>query len=100
MSDEYREFAASSNGDRWLLGRDPASGVAYVLHQANQPSGGARTRIEIIDFLESGRVSPEHHALLVLVGTLAGEAGTEDGRGFPAARSGDAVDSATRAGAL
>lgn len=74
--DESREFAASSNGDRWLLGRDSESGAAYVMHQANQPSGGARTRIEIIDFLERGRVAPEHYALLVMIGTLVrGEAG-------------------------
>jgi hypothetical protein len=71
MSDELLEFAASSNGDRWLLGRDVGSGAAYVLHQANQASGGARTRIEIVDFLNHARVAPEHLALLVTIGTLA-----------------------------
>ena len=70
MSDELLEFAASSNGDRWLLGRDGDSGAAYVLHQANGPSGGARTRIELIDFLDRARVAPEHWALLVTIGTL------------------------------
>jgi hypothetical protein len=76
MTDEYREFAASSNGDRWLLGCDRGSGVAYVLHQANQPSGGARTRIEIIDFLSRGPIAPEHYALLVMIGTLVPAPGT------------------------
>lgn len=70
MTDRFRQFAASSNGDSWFLGRDEDSAAAYVLHQANQPSGGARTRIEIIDFLERGRVAPEHYALLVMIGTL------------------------------
>lgn len=74
MTDAYTEFAASSNGDRWLLGRDRDSGVAHVVHQANEPSGGMRTRIEIIDFLSQGRMAPEHYALLVLIGTLVHEA--------------------------
>jgi hypothetical protein len=100
MSDEFREFAASSNGDRWLLGRDNESAPAYVLHQANLPSGGARTRIEIIDFLERGRVAPEHYALLVLIGTLVREEGAADGLHLPAARGADAADSAANAGAI
>jgi hypothetical protein len=103
MSDEYREFAASSNGDRWLLGRDRESGVAYVLHRANQPSGGAQTRIEIVDFLERGRLAPEHYALLVMIGTLVPEAGTLAGRAPSAvhpAPTVDAADSAAEAGAL
>jgi hypothetical protein len=100
MSDEFREFAASSNGDRWLLGRDNESAPAYVLHQANLPSGGARTRIEIIDFLERGRVAPEHYALLVLIGTLVREEGTADSPHLPAARGADAADSAANAGAI
>jgi hypothetical protein len=70
VTNRLRQFAASSNGDRWFLGRDEESAAAYVLHQANQPSGGARTRIEIIDFLERGRVAPEHYAFLVMIGTL------------------------------
>lgn len=80
MSDALLEFAASSNGDRWLLGRDGDSGAAYVLHQANHPSGGARTRIEIADFLDPGRFAPEHRALLVTIGTLLSERGVAAGR--------------------
>jgi hypothetical protein len=101
MSDEYKEFAASSNGDRWLLGRDRESGVGYVLHQANQPSGGARTRIEIVDFLERGRLAPEHYALLTMIGTLVPEAGGSRDPSTPhAAPIVDAVGSAAEAGAL
>jgi hypothetical protein len=69
-AEQFKEFAASSNGDRWLLGCDQGSGLGYVLHQANQPSGGARTRIEIVDFLSQGRTAPEHYALLMMIGTL------------------------------
>jgi hypothetical protein len=76
MSDALMEFAVSSNGDRWLLGRDRDSGAAYVLHQANPPSGGARTRVEIAEFLDPARLAPEHRALLVTIGTLVSERGT------------------------
>src|SRR5208283_2207918 len=33
-----REFAASSNGDRWYLGRNDDTMHAYVVHKANLPS--------------------------------------------------------------
>ena len=85
MPDAFLEFAASSNGDRWLLGRDPDSGTAYVLHQANGPSGGARSRIEIVDFLDRTRLSPEHRALLVTMGTLvSGSLVSQSKSGSPA----------------
>lgn len=73
MIDGHRQFWASSNGDRWLLGRDRETGVAYVMHNANPPSGGARTRIEIIDFLTRTPAAPENLALLVMIGTLVPE---------------------------
>lgn len=69
-TEERREFASSSNGDRWFLGRDAASGAAHVVHQANQPSGGALTRIEIGVFLTRGPSTPETAALLKLIGSL------------------------------
>jgi hypothetical protein len=70
MSDAMKEFACSSNGDRWLLAKDASTKHAYVLHQANQPSGGATTRIEIGIFLNRGPTAPEHSALLRLISTL------------------------------
>ena len=73
MSDHLKEFAASSNGDRWLLGREQDTGIAYVLHEANQPSGGTVTQIDIGTFLNRGPITPEHYALLRLIGTLADE---------------------------
>ena len=59
----------SSNGDRWLLIRDRASGTAYVRHEANPASGGQVTDIEIEAFLSQGHRGPEHQALLALIGT-------------------------------
>ena len=66
-----KEFASSSNGDRWLLARDDMDGAGYVIHEANKPSGGAVTRIEIGDFLKSSPAASEHLALLSLIGAVA-----------------------------
>ena len=60
----------SPNGDRWLLKRDPASGDVFVRHEANVPSGGKRTDIDIGEFLSTGQRNPEQQALLRLIGTL------------------------------
>lgn len=45
-----RALYLSSNGDRWLLERDEATGHALVLHQANAASGGTLTRLSVGDF--------------------------------------------------
>src|SRR5207237_7333137 len=55
------------NGDSWFLARNPETGSAFVRHQANAPSGGQVTDIELGVFL-SGPGSPEHEALLRLIG--------------------------------
>ena len=57
----------SPNGDIWFLARDPETGSPFVRHQANAPSGGQVTDIELGAFL-SGPGSPEHEALLRLIG--------------------------------
>jgi len=67
---EQRVLYSSPNGDRWLLGRDHATGNVFVRHEANIPSGGKRTDIDIGEFLSSGQRNPEHQALLRLIGTL------------------------------
>lgn len=69
-AEKLREFASSSNGDRWFLGRDEATGIAHVVHRANEPSGGAVTGIELGAFLSRGSSSPEKLGLLQLIGTL------------------------------
>jgi hypothetical protein len=66
-STETRQLYRSPNGDTWFLARDPATGSALVRHQANAPSGGHVTDIELGAFL-SGPQNPEHEALLRLIG--------------------------------
>jgi hypothetical protein len=64
---EPRQLYRSPNGDGWFLVRDPATGSAVVRHQANAPSDGQVTDIDLGAFL-SGPGSPEHEALLRLIG--------------------------------
>ncbi len=70
MHMEKRELYSSPNGDRWFLSRDPATGRVFVRHEANLPSGGRVTDIDIGAFLGSGAHNPEQQALLRLIGTL------------------------------
>jgi hypothetical protein len=65
---QQRKIYQSENGDSWWLCRE-ASGV-FVLHQANLPSGGAVTKIELAQFLTSDRNAPEKEALLEMIGGL------------------------------
>ena len=74
---EARQLYRSPNGDTWFLARDPETGSAFVRHQANTPSGGQVTDIELGAFL-SGPGSPEHEALLRLIGaSILNPRGTE-----------------------
>jgi hypothetical protein len=71
MAIHTRQLYESANGDRWYLVSDPDSERVFVKHQANRPSGGQMTEIEIGSFLNRGPRSPEHRELLRLIGTLA-----------------------------
>jgi hypothetical protein len=72
-----RQLYRSPNGDTWFLARDQATGSAFVRHQANIPSGGQVTDIELDAFL-SGPRNPEHEALLRLIGnSIAGTRGAD-----------------------
>jgi hypothetical protein len=62
------ELYRSPNGDSWFLAHDPATGATFVRHQANAPSGGHVTDIELDAFL-SGPRNPEQDALLRLIDT-------------------------------
>ena len=64
------EFARSANGDVWLLGRD-GSDIPYVVHQANLPSGGAATKMDVEAFLKREPDHPESLELIRLMGTAA-----------------------------
>jgi hypothetical protein len=68
MSDR-RELYRSPNGDTWFLGREPADGHAFIIHQPNAPSGGRLSHIELGAFLREA-AGPEQQALLRLIGTL------------------------------
>jgi hypothetical protein len=69
MSHEQRKIYQSENGDSWWLCR--GEDAVFVLHEANVPSGGMATRIELTHFLSSGRDDPEKRALLAMIGELA-----------------------------
>ena len=64
---DARQLYRSPNGDTWFLARDPETGAAFVRHQANAPSGGQVTDIDLGAFL-NGPGSPEHETLLRLIG--------------------------------
>jgi HCOMODA/2-hydroxy-3-carboxy-muconic semialdehyde decarboxylase len=61
------DFYRSSNGDRWRLLRDPASGRSFVRHEPNPASGGRVTDMEIEAFLDQTGSSPQHLALRELL---------------------------------
>jgi hypothetical protein len=73
MSILSRQLYQSSNGDRWLLVRDPATGRMFVRHEANLASGGQVTDTEIGNFLTEGGTGPEKQELLRLIGSLVKE---------------------------
>jgi hypothetical protein len=52
----------SSNGDRWYLSQDPATGLPAVKHVVNLQSGGHVSFRDIESFLSDGN-GPEHRAL-------------------------------------
>ena len=66
---DRRELYRSPNGDSWLLGREPATGHVFIIHQPNAPSGGRLSHIELGEFLRKGD-GPEQQALLRLIGIL------------------------------
>jgi hypothetical protein len=68
FSGQQRKIYQSENGDTWWLCRQ--GGGVFVLHQANLPSGGAVSKLELDQFLMSGRNSPGKLALLDMIGEL------------------------------
>jgi hypothetical protein len=73
MGLQTRELYRSQNGDCWYLCRDPDGARVFIRHQANLPSGGLVSDLEIGAFLSRGALNPEHQALLELIGTLLPE---------------------------
>jgi hypothetical protein len=61
------DFYRSSNGDRWQLIRDTASGRSFVRHEPNLSSGGRTTDTDVEEFLNRTGSSPENLALRALM---------------------------------
>jgi len=62
-----QDFYRSSNGDRWQLIRDIASGRSLVRHEPNLSSGGRTTGTDVEEFLNRTGSSPENLALRALL---------------------------------
>lgn len=66
--ENLQEFASSPNGDRWFLGKDEATLRTFVLHIANEASGGHESRSDVRVFLNSSSRGPEREALIAVLG--------------------------------
>ncbi len=64
----------SSNGDKWSLASDPATGVKAVKHDPNRQSGGQTSYIDIDKFLCEPANGPEHQALRHLLENMSARA--------------------------
>jgi hypothetical protein len=71
MTITAEDFYRSSNGDRWQLIRDSASGRSFVRHEPNLSSGGRTTDTDVDEFLNRTGTSPENLALRALLDTHA-----------------------------
>jgi hypothetical protein len=67
MTITAKDFYRSSNGDRWQLIRDTASGRSFVRHEPNLSSGGRTTDTDVEEFLNRTGSSPENLALRALL---------------------------------
>jgi hypothetical protein len=65
--ENLKEFASSTNGDRWFLGINPATSREVVVHRGNPSSGGHETTILVSLFLNQRPFGPEHQALDLLL---------------------------------
>jgi hypothetical protein len=63
-------YRIASDGDRWLLARDPDTARVFVRHEPNLPSGGRVADMEVGAFLTAAGTGPEKQELLRLIGTL------------------------------
>ena len=67
MAMTAKDFYRSSNGDRWQLIRNTASGRSFVRHEPNLSSGGRTTDTDVEEFLNRSGSSPENLALRALL---------------------------------
>ena len=66
MQAQDQELYRSSNGDRWLLVKDPETGELLVRHQPNRSSGGQSSMMTVDDFLAEGH-GPQQQALVRMI---------------------------------
>lgn len=83
--ENLQEFSSSSNGDRWYLGKDETSLRSFVLHKANEASGGTETRSDVQAFLNSDSKGPERDALLAILGVSDDKDASEQNSYSPSA---------------
>jgi hypothetical protein len=72
MTISVQDFYRSSNGDRWQLICDTATGRSFVRHEPNLASGGRITETEVEEFLNRTGTSPENLALRALLDKQSG----------------------------
>lgn len=72
MAISVQDFYRSSNGDRWQLICDTATGRSFVRHEPNLASGGRITETEVEEFLNRTGTSPENLALRALLDKQSG----------------------------
>jgi hypothetical protein len=71
MSNDIKEFFASSNGDTWYLVFEGKTGDPTVLHRANTASGGAETEMPVAEFLQIAGSHPQGQALRDVLADLS-----------------------------
>jgi hypothetical protein len=67
MAISVEDFSRSSNGDRWQLICDTASGRSFVRHEPNLSSGGRTTDTDVKELLNRTGSSPQNLALRALL---------------------------------
>ncbi|MBB3319568.1 MULTISPECIES: hypothetical protein [unclassified Rhizobium] len=73
--ENLREFASSTNGDRWFLGVDKLTDTEFVIHRGNPSSGGHETTTLVSEFLQKRPFGPERDALILILADRPGESG-------------------------
>lgn len=73
--ENLREFASSTNGDRWFLGHDEVTNTEVVVHRGNPSSGGHETISTLSWFLKRRPFGPERDALIMILADRPGESG-------------------------
>jgi len=77
MTMNFQLIYESSNGDRWLIGRQVEEPRVFVRHEPNRASGGAPANFNLMEFLAQQQ-GPEHEALIHIIADLLAERYSDD----------------------